>query len=407
MDFSPSDAALDACDRMWAFMKEEVFPAELVWRDYLLTHGEHAYPPVMDDLKASARKRGLWNLFLPQRGGLSNVDYAAIAEISGWSPVIAPEAINCQAPDTGNMETLAMFGTDKQKQRWLEPLLNGEIRSAFAMTEPQVASSDATNIETSIVRDGKHLVINGHKWWITGAADERCEIFLVMGKTDPEGPSHSQQSIVLVPRDTAGLHILRHMPVFGYQDQHGHSEIIFDDARVPVANLLGEFGGGFRIAQSRLGPGRIHHAMRAIGMAERALALMVQRSRHRVAFGGPLADQGVVQDAIARSRIEIDQARWYVYYTAWLIDQTGAKGARDQIAGIKVAAPAAALAVIDRAIEVFGAAGVSDDTPLAYFYAWARVLRIVDGPDAVHRRSIARSELRREHPYPPKAVATA
>jgi acyl-CoA dehydrogenase len=360
----------------------------------------------MDDLKASARARGLWNVFLPEQGGLNNVDHAAIAEISGWSPVVAPEAINCQAPDTGNIETLALFGTNEHQQRWLEPLFNGEIRSAFAMTEPNVASSDATNIETSIVADDDHLVINGRKWWITGVADRRCETFLVMGKTDPGAPKHSQQSIVLVPRDTEGVHIVRHLPIFGYQDQHGHSEIIFDNVRVPAANLLGRLGDGFRIAQSRLGPGRIHHAMRAIGMAERALALMVERAKQRVAFGGPLADQGVVQDAIARSRIEIDQARWYVYHTAWLIDQAGAKAAQGQIAGIKVAAPAAALAVIDRAIEIFGAAGVSDDTPLAYFYAWARVLRIVDGPDAVHRRSIARGELRRENPHLSPAVVS-
>lgn len=395
MDFALSAAAREACARMWDFMTEEVFPAEAVWRGYLRTHGEHAYPPIMDKLKASARERNLWNLFLPAYGALTNLEYAAVAEISGWSPVIAPEAINCQAPDTGNMETLASFGTAEQRKRWLEPLLAGHIRSAFAMTEPQVASSDATNIETSIIRDGDEFVINGRKWWITGVADDRCEIFLVMGKTDPHAPTHAQQSIVLVPRNTVGLSIVRHLPIFGFQDQHGHSELLFDNVRVPAANVLGEVGDGFRIAQSRLGPGRVHHAMRAIGMAERALALMVRRSRERSAFGKPLADQGVVQDAIARSRIEIDQVRWYVYYTAWLIDEHGAKGARDQIAGIKVAAPAAALAVIDRAIEIFGAAGVSDDTPLAYFYAWARVLRIVDGPDAVHRRSIARSELKR------------
>ncbi len=402
MDFELSAKAQDACGRMWDFMHEEVFPAEKVWDDWLRRHGEHTHPPVMEELKASARRRGLWNLFLPEYGGLSNLEYAAVAEISGWSPVIAPEAINCQAPDTGNMETLALFGTPEHRERWLDPLLEGTIRSAFAMTEPQVASSDATNIETSIVRDGDEYVINGRKWWITGVADERCQIFIVMGKTDPTAEPHRQQSMVLVPRDTPGLQILRHLPIFGYQDQHGHSELLFEDVRVPVANLLGAEGDGFRISQARLGPGRIHHAMRAIGMSERALALMVDRAKGRVAFGKPLAEQGVVQDLIARSRIEIDQVRLYVEKTAWLIDRHGAKGARTEIAGIKVAAPAVATAVIDRAIEVFGGAGVSDDTPLAYFYAWARVLRIVDGPDAVHRRTIARQELKRDSTAAPR-----
>ncbi|WP_369138004.1 acyl-CoA dehydrogenase family protein [Modestobacter versicolor] len=398
MDFALSGTAQETCARMWDFMNEEVFAAEPVWAGQLAEHGAHSHPPVMADLKASARRRGLWNLFLPDLGGLSNVEYAAVAEITGWSPVIAPEAINCQAPDTGNMETLIGFGTDAQKSRWLEPLLEGRSRSAFAMTEPDVASSDATNIQTSIVRDGDDYVVNGRKWWITGVADERCEIFIVMGKSDPTAAAHRQQSMILVPRDTPGVTIERHLPIFGYQDQHGHSEIVFDDVRLPTDHLLGEEGDGFRIAQARLGPGRIHHAMRAIGMAERALALMVDRAQSRVAFGKPLAEQGVVQELIARSRIEIDQVRLYVYRTAWLIDQVGARGARSEIAGIKVAAPAVATAVIDRAIEVFGGAGVSDDTPLAYFYAWARVLRIVDGPDAVHRRTIAREELKRVRP---------
>ncbi|MET7425563.1 acyl-CoA dehydrogenase family protein [Dactylosporangium sp. NPDC005555] len=384
---------------MWDFMREEVFPAEPVWAAYLAEHGSHAYPPVMDELKASARRRGLWNLFLPELSGLSNLEYAAVAEVSGWSPVIAPETINCQAPDTGNMETLHRFATDEQKRRWLEPLLAGTMRSAYAMTEPDVASSDATNITTTIVRDGDDYVVNGRKWWITGVADERCQIFIVMGKSDPGAETHRQQTMILVPRDSPGLDIIRHLPIFGYQDQHGHSELVLRDVRVPRANLLGEEGDGFAIAQARLGPGRIHHAMRAIGMAERALALMVGRARSRVAFGAPLADQGVVRELIAQSRIDIDQARLLVYKTAWLIDRHGAKGARTEIAAIKVAAPAMATAVIDRAIEVFGGAGVSDDTPLAYFYAWARVLRIVDGPDAVHRRTIAREELRRERPY--------
>ena len=398
MDFDLSPAAQDYCDRMWDFMRERVFAAESEYDAYRAEHGDHVHPPVMEELMAEARNRGLWNLFLPSESGLSNVDYASIAEITGWSPVIAPEAINCQAPDTGNMETLHLFGTDEQKRQWLEPLLDARIRSAFAMTEPDVASSDATNIQTRIVRDGDEYVIDGRKWWISGSADERCKIFILMGKTDPDAAPHRQQSMVLVPRDTPGMTITRHLPIFGYQDQHGHSEITFDGVRVPVTNRLAGEGDGFMIAQARLGPGRIHHAMRAIGMAERALALMVDRAKNRVAFGGPLSDQGVVRELIANSRIEIEQARLLVLKTAWLIDRHGAKGARTEIAAIKVAAPKVACAVVDRAIEVFGGAGVSNDFPLAYFYAWARVLRIVDGPDAVHRRSVAREELQRTAP---------
>jgi acyl-CoA dehydrogenase len=399
MDFSLSAKAEETCSRMWDFMREEVFPAEGEYNTWRETHDPHALPPVVDRLKESAKKRGLWNLFLPELSGLTNLEYAAVAEISGWSPVIAPEAMNCQAPDTGNMETLHLFGTDAQKERWLAPLLSGEIRSGFAMTEPAVASSDATNITTEIIRDGEDYVINGRKWWITGAADERCQVFIVMGKTDPTAPAHRQQSMILVPRNTPGLTIERHLPIFGYQDQHGHSELVLKDVRVPASNLLAGEGDGFMIAQARLGPGRIHHAMRAIGMAERAIGLMVDRAKSRVAFGRHLSDQGVVRELIAQSRIEIDQARLYVYKTAWLIDNVGAKGARSEIAAIKVAVPAMTTRVVDRAIEVFGGAGVSDDTPLAYFYALARVLRIVDGPDAVHRRSVAREELRRERPY--------
>lgn len=399
MDFSLSPRAAEASENMWDFMRSHVFPAEAEWAAYLREHGPHEHPPVMEVLKREARSRGLWNLFLPRVSGLSNVEYASVAEISGWSPVIAPEAINCQAPDTGNMETLEIFATPAQRERWLEPLLAGEIRSAFAMTEPDVASSDATNITTTIVRDGDDYVINGRKWFITGAADERCSIFIVMGKTDLEAETHRQQSMVLVPRDTPGLTIERHLPIFGYQDQHGHSEIVLEDVRVPVDNLLAEEGDGFVISQARLGPGRIHHAMRAIGMAERALALMVDRARSRVAFGQHLSHFANVQDLIAQSRIDIDQARLHVLDAAWKIDQHGAKGARSEIAAIKVSAPAMATRVIDRAIEVFGGAGVSDDTPLAYFYAWARVLRIVDGPDAVHRRTVARMELKRTPPY--------
>jgi acyl-CoA dehydrogenase len=401
MDFAPSPRAEEVCARAWDFMREQVFPAEPVYEQWRAEqgHDNHDHPPVLEDLKAEARKRGLWNLFHHELGGLSNLEYASVAEITGWSPTIAPEAMNVGAPDTGNMETLMLFGTPEHKERWLNPLLEGEIRSAFAMTEPDVASSDARNIQTSIVRDGDEYVINGRKWWISGAADPRCQIFIVMGKTDPDGPSHRQQSMVLVPRDTPGLEIVRHLPVFGYQDQHGHSELRFTDVRVPVSNILSGEGDGFMIAQARLGPGRIHHCMRAIGMAERALALMVERTKSRVAFGRPLADQGTVREAIALSRIEIDQARLYVLKTADLIDKFGAKGARTEISAIKVAAPRVALDVIDRAIQVHGGAGVSNDTVLARFYASARVLRIVDGPDAVHIRGVAKEELARERPY--------
>ncbi|MGY1694071.1 MULTISPECIES: acyl-CoA dehydrogenase family protein [unclassified Geodermatophilus] len=401
MDFALSARAEDVCGRMWDFMREQVFPAETVYEEWRAArgHDDHAHPPVLEDLKKEARARGLWNLFHHELGGLTNLEYASVAEIMGWSPVIAPEVTNCGAPDTGNMETLMMFGTPEQKQRWLEPLLEGEIRSAFAMTEPDVASSDARNIQTSIVRDGDEYVINGRKWWTSGAADERCQIFIVMGKTDPEGAPHRQQSMILVPRDTPGLEILRHLPVFGYQDQHGHSELRLTDVRVPASNLLAGEGDGFMIAQARLGPGRIHHCMRAIGMAERALTLMVDRAQKRVAFGRPLAEQGTVRETIARSRMEIDQARLLVLRTADLIDKYGAKGARTEIAAIKVIAPNVACDVIDRSIQVHGGAGVSGDTPLARFYAAARTLRIADGPDAVHLRSVAKEELARERPY--------
>ncbi len=399
MDFALSPQAAETSEKMWDFMRSHVFPAEPVWSAYLREHGENAHPPVMEELKDEARRRGLWNLFSPQLSGLSNVEYAAIAEISGWSPVIAPEAINCQAPDTGNMETLELFATPEQRERWLEPLLAGEIRSAFAMTEPDVASSDATNITTLITRDGDDYVINGRKWWITGVADERCQIFIVMGKTDVDAEPHRQQSMILVPRDTPGVTIVRNLPIFGYSDQHGHCELVFDDVRVPATHLLAGEGDGFVISQARLGPGRIHHAMRAIGMAERALALMVDRAKTRVAFGKHLSEQANVLDLIAQSRIEIDQARLHVYNAAWLIDNHGVKAARSEISAIKISAPAMACAVIDRAIEVFGGAGVSDDTVLAYFYAWARVLRIVDGPDAVHRRTVARVELKKTPPF--------
>jgi acyl-CoA dehydrogenase len=399
VDFEPSAAAADHAKRMRAFLDEKVLPAEAGYEAFRAerrgTPQEWDLPPVVEELKADARARGLWNLFLPAVSGLSNLDYAPIAEVSGWSPTIAPEAINCQAPDTGNMETLHLFGTPEQKQEWLDPLLAGEIRSAFAMTEPDVASSDATNVQTSIRRDGDDYVINGRKWWISGAADPRCKIFIVMGKTDPDAPKHRQQSMVLVPRDTPGLEIVRHLPTFGYQDQHGHSELAFHDVRVPATNLLGEEGGGFAIAQARLGPGRIHHCMRLIGMAERAIELMVQRAQSRVAFGRPLADQGVVREQIAQSRIEIEQARLLVLKTAWLIDRAGAKGAATEIAAIKVVCPRIACAVIDRALQIHGGAGMSDDVPLASFYVWARALRLADGPDEVHMRTVARQELGR------------
>ncbi|MGB9378974.1 MAG: acyl-CoA dehydrogenase family protein [Mycobacteriales bacterium] len=400
MDFALSPLATQYTERLQAFMSERVFPAEPVYaqqRAELRRAGrEHDVPPVVEDLKADARGRGLWNLFLSAVSGLSNVEYAPLAELTGWSVDIAPEALNCAAPDTGNMELLQEFGSAEQQQRWLQPLLDGEIRSAFAMTEPEVASSDASNIATSIRRDGDSYVINGHKWWITGAADPRCGVLIVMGKTDPDADQHRQQSMVLVPMDTPGVEVIRALPIFGYSDQHGHCEIRFTDVRVPAANLIGAVGGGFAMAQARLGPGRIHHCMRAIGMAERALRLMIERASSRVAFGQPLAAQGVVRAQIAESRIEIEQARLLVLKTAWLIDKVGAKGARTEIAAIKVVAPRVALAVLDRAIQVHGAAGVSDDYPLAAMWAALRTLRIADGPDEVHIRSVARTEFDRQ-----------
>ena len=405
MDFAPSPRAADYVARTKQFLSEQVYPAEPVYaeqRAQLIADGRPwDSPPIVAELKAAAQAAGLWNLFLPDAPypdhGLSVTDYASVAELTGRSPELAPEAMNCAAPDTGNMEILHMFGSPQQQERWLEPLLQASIRSAFCMTEPAVASSDARNICASIVRDGDEYVINGRKWWSTGAMDPRCELLVVMGKTDPEAEPHRQQSMVLVPTDTPGVQIVRSLPVFGYHDQHGHAEIVFTDVRVPVGNLLGEPGSGFAIAQARLGPGRIHHCMRAIGMAERALDLMCVRAQERVAFGRPLAAQGVIQEWIAESRIELDAARMLVLRAAWMIDTVGAKGARKEIAAIKVAAPNAALKVLDRAIQVFGAEGVSDDVPLAAFYAGLRTLRIADGPDEVHLRDIARLELR-DHP---------
>ncbi|HWB66161.1 MAG TPA: acyl-CoA dehydrogenase family protein [Mycobacteriales bacterium] len=399
MDFALSAAAQDYSRRLTDFMDAHVYPAEPVYRrqrEELIAGGQpHQLPPVVEELKAEARSRGLWNLFLPDVSGLSNVDYAHLAEIMGHSPHLAPEATNCAAPDTGNMEVLHLFGTPEQKERWLRPLLDGEIRSAFAMTEPAVASSDATNISTEIRRDGDDYVINGRKWWITGTADPRCAVMIVMGKTDPTGPVHRQQSMVLVPMDTPGVTVVRPLPVFGYVDQQGHCEITFEDVRVPASNLVGEEGGGFAIAQARLGPGRIHHCMRAVGMAERALELMCRRATSRVAFGKPLAEQGVVQAQIAEARMAIEQARLLTLKTAWLIDQVGAKGARTEVAAIKVIAPRVACEVLDRAIQLHGGGGVSDDFPLAEMYAGARTLRLADGPDEVHVRSVARQELGR------------
>jgi acyl-CoA dehydrogenase len=398
MDFAMSAKAQDYHKRLSAFMTEFVFPAEAEYERYRVEKGphDHSVPPVIEELKTLARERGLWNLFLPAVSGLTNTDYAPLAELTGWSLEIAPEVTNCAAPDTGNMETLHLFATEQQRKQWLEPLLAGEIRSAFSMTEPAVASSDARNIETSIVRDSGDYVINGRKWWTSGAADPRCKILIVMGRTNPEAASHQQQSMVLVPIDTPGVTVVRSTPVFGWQDQHGHCEVSYDNVRVPVENLLGEEGSGFAIAQARLGPGRIHHCMRALGAAERALALMVDRARNRVAFGRPLADQGVVRESIAKSRNEIDQARLLCEKAAWTIDQEGNKAAHLLVSQIKAVAPKVACDVIDRAIQVHGAAGVSDDTPLARLYSWHRAMRIFDGPDEVHMRTVARVEIGRE-----------
>jgi acyl-CoA dehydrogenase len=401
MEFNLSAKATQYSARLQQFMDEKVIPAEGVFhrqRAELIAAGKpHDLPAIVEVLKADAKAQGLWNLFLPHsqdpHHGLTVTDYATLAEITGWSVEIAPEAINCSAPDTGNMEVLDMFGTDAQKEQWLKPLLAGEIRSGFAMTEPNVASSDARNIQTSIVRDGDSYVINGRKWWTTGAMDPRCQILIVMGKTNPEADSYNQQSMVLVPINTPGVTVERNLTVFGYVDQHGHAEVTFKDVRVPVANLIGKEGTGFAIAQARLGPGRVHHCMRAIGMAERALSMMIARANSRVAFGKELSHQGTIQNWIAESRIEIEQARLLVLKCAWMIDTHGAKAARKEIAAIKVAVPRMAQQVVDRAIQVHGGAGVSQDTVLASMYAGIRALRIVDGPDEVHIRDIARMEI--------------
>jgi acyl-CoA dehydrogenase len=402
MDFNLSAKTSEYATKLQAFMDAEVFPAESVYehqRAELAAAGKpHGVPAIVEELKVKARALGLWNLFLPHshdpHHGLSVVEYATLAEITGWSPDLAPEATNCAAPDTGNMELLDMFGTDEQKKMWLEPLLDGRMRSAFAMTEPDVASSDARNIQTSIVRDGDHYVINGVKWWTTGAMDERCKILIVMGKTNPAAADHQQQSMVLVPIDTPGVTVERNLTVFGYVDQHGHAEVSFKNVRVPVSNLVGAEGEGFALAQARLGPGRIHHCMRAIGMAERALSLMIKRSMVRETFGSALVKQGVIQEWIATARIDIEQARLLVLKAAWMIDTVGAKGARKEIAAIKVSVPQMAQRVIDNAIQSYGGAGVCQDTPLAAMFAGIRTLRIVDGPDEVHIRDIARLEIK-------------
>jgi acyl-CoA dehydrogenase len=402
VDFEPSQRCREFKERLEAFMDEHVHPAEPVYERQLRESGDpHHQPPVMEELKARAREAGLWNMFLPDPelgAGLSNSDYAPLAELLGRSH-IASEACNCSAPDTGNMEVLFHFATDAQKDRWLRPLLDGEIRSAFAMTEPDVASSDATNIALSIERDGGDYVLNGRKWWISNALHPHCRVMIVMGKTTTEGPRHRQQSQILVPIDTPGVEIVRGLPVFGYQDQEGHAEIVFRDVRVPAANLIAGEGDGFMIAQARLGPGRIHHCMRALGAAERALEAMCARAVSRETFGAPVASRSNILDWIAESRIEIEMARLLTLEAAWLMDTVGNRHARTEIAAIKVAAPNAALKVIDRAIQVHGGGGVSDDFHLAWAYAHLRTLRLADGPDEVHKLSIARRELA---PYIPR-----
>ena len=403
MDFELSPTAARLQEELLDFMDRHVYPAEAVYREQMAASADpHIDPPVIEELKAEARRRRLWNLFLPHKtqwtDGLSNLDYAPLAEITGRSIELAPEALNCSAPDTGNMELLTLFGTPAQQEQWLYPLLEGEIRSAYAMTEPAVASSDATNIECRIARSGDAYVINGRKWWISGAASPRCRLLIVMGKTDPEAPRHRQQSMVLVPVDSSGVTIVRDLTVFGYNDREGHCEITFDDVRVPVSNLLGDEGGGFAMAQARLGPGRIHHCMRCLGIAERALELLCRRVESRVAFGKRLAEQGVIQEWIADSRIEIEQARLLTLKAAWLMDTVGNQGAATEISAIKVVAPNVALRVVDRAIQAHGGGGVSGDFPLAAMWAGLRTLRFADGPDEVHHMVVGRAELARYTP---------
>ncbi len=407
MDFGYDQTTVELQQQLVAFMDECVYPAEPTFRAQASALDDRwGIPPVIEELKQEARRRGLWNLFLPRSheygAGLTNVQYAPLAEITGRNPWIAPEAINCSAPDTGNMELLSLFGTDEQKSVWLEPLLEGEIRSAFSMTEPEVASSDATNIATRNERDGDDYLINGRKWWTSGAMSPRCKLLIVMGVTDPDAERYRRQSMILVPKDAPGVQIQRSTSLFGYDDgpHGGHAEIVYDNVRVPATNLLGDEGDGFRIAQERLGPGRIHHAMRAIGMAERALEMMCERTAHRVAFGRPIIEQGVVQRWISEARVRIEQVRLLVLKTAWLMDTVGNRGARIEVSAIKVAAPEVATWVIDRAIQAHGGAGVAQDTLLPELYAVARILQIADGPDEVHHMAIARRESRRYRPQP-------
>ena len=399
MDFAPDARAVELTERARAFVVEHAQPAERVLDvELAASPGSWRCAPVIDRLRELARGQGLWNLFLPgERGaGLTNLQYAPIAEVTGWSLRLAPVAFNCSAPDTGNMEVLNDFGTREQQQQWLDPLLAAEIRSAFCMTEPDVASSDATNIATSIRRDGDSYVINGRKWWVTGAMNPDAAIFIVMGKTDPGAPRHRQQSMILVPRDAPGIRLVRPLTVFGYDDRAhgGHAEIEFTDVRVPATNLIAGEGDGFAIAQARLGPGRIHHCMRALGVGERALALVKERANQRVAFGRTLAEQGVIREWVAESRIQLEALRLLVLKTAWLMDTVGNKQAMTEIQSIKIAVPRAVQQILDRAIQVFGGAGVSGDTPLAELYAGVRTLRLADGPDEVHLNSLGRAELR-------------
>lgn len=399
MDFEPTGPSKKFQQLLEAFMDEKVYPAEAVYAEQMREAGNaNFHPPILEELKEEAKTRGLWNLFYPDPAfgpGLTNAEYAPLAEIMGRSPALAPEACNCSAPDTGNMEVLTRFGTDEQKERWLRPLLDGVVRSAFGMTEPDVASSDATNIELRMVRDGDEYVLNGRKWWSSNALHPNCKVLIVMGKTDPDAARHRQQSMMVVPIDTPGVEIVRPLSVFGYLDREGHPEVRFEDVRIPASALLSNEGDGFMIGQARLGPGRIHHCMRSIGMAERALDLLCKRALTRVVFGRAIADNANIQDWIAESRIELEMVRLLTMKAAWLMDTVGNRRARTEIAAIKVAAPEAALRVIDRAIQVHGAGGVSGDFPLAEMWAHQRTLRIADGPDEVHKRTIARHELGR------------